>query len=371
MSLKPFELERYFSQYEFSAKYLLSCSDCKSLNVSDLLDNADETTLNLWNNLKLSYTESQGNPTLLDEISKLYNGITSNDILQIIPEEGIYITMRSLIGAGDHVISMFPCYQSLEEIALAQGAQLDRWNAEYNNGWTFDVDELDRLCTPNTHMIILNTPHNPTGVLFTKAEFNQIIKIAKKNNCILFCDEMYRFLEFDKSMRLPSACEVYDKAISLCGLSKSFAMPGARIGWLITKNQNYLNAFKTYKDYTTICSSATSEILGIMGLRQKNAIINRNLTIINKNLTALDKFAQKYKDIIEYRKPAAGSICMPMLSDKIDVNILAKELIDERSLMILPSSVYKIDENAFRLGFGRDNFIETLNILDAHLEKYL
>jgi len=371
MKLKPFELERYFSKYEFSASYLLSSSDCEAYKLSDILDIADKQMKAERDNLKLSYTQSQGNPILLAEISQLYSGINPQNILQVIPEEGIYIAMRSLVAEGDHVISMYPCYQSLEEIAIAQGARLDRWNAKYSNGWMFDIDELDRLCTTDTHMVIINTPHNPTGALFTKDEFDKIVHIVKKNNCILFCDEMYRFLEFDSSLRLPSACEVYENAISLCGLSKSFAMPGARCGWLITKNSNYLNEFKTYKDYTTICASATSEVLGIIALRQKDTIIKRNLDIINKNLDRLDAFAEKYKTIIDYKRPLAGSICMPILSDSINADVLAQELIDEKNLMILPSSVYNINENSFRLGFGRANFIEALDILDSHLEKHL
>ena len=248
---------------------------------------------------------------------------------------------------------------------------MDRWNAEYNNGWKFDIDQLDAMCTKNTHMIIINIPHNPTGAMFTKKEFGRVVDIAKKNDCILFCDEMYRFLEFDKSSRLPSACEEYDNAISLCGLSKSFAMPGLRSGWIISKNPKYMDLFKTYKDYTSICASAPTEILSIMAMRQKEKIINRNLKIIETNLYRLDTFSEKFNSIIKYNRPTAGSICMPVLVDDIDVNLLAKNLIDDKSLMILPATVYNVETNGFRLGFGRDNFIKSLDILDAYLEKYL
>ena len=279
--------------------------------------------------------------------------------------------MQSLISEGDHVISMHPCYQSLEEIALSQGAVVERWNAAYHNGWKFDIDKLDAMCTKDTHMIIINIPHNPTGIMFTKEEFSRVVDIAKKNDCILFSDEMYRFLEFDKSSRLPSACEEYDNAISLCGLSKSFAMPGLRSGWLISKNRKFMDWFKTYKDYTSICASAPTEILSIMALRQKEKILNRNLKIIDSNLDRLDMFSGKFKNIIKYTRPIAGSICMPVLTDEIDVSLLAKNLIDEKNLMILPSTVYNIETNGFRLGFGRDNFIQSLDILDNYLEKYL
>ena len=371
MKLKPFELERYFSKYEFRVSHLLSCSDCEPYSLSDLLVGADDETLAMWENLKLSYTESQGNPVLINEISKLYKTITHDKILQVIPEEGIYITMRTLISEGDEVISMFPCYQSLEEIAVSQGAVLKRWKAKYKSGWTFDIDELDNMCTPKTHMVIINIPHNPTGAVFTNDESERIVNIARKNNCILFCDEMYRFLEFNKSARLPSTCEIYDNAISLCGLSKSFAMPGLRCGWLITKTKKYLTEFKVYKDYTTICSSAPSEILSIMALKQKDKILKRNMDIISLNLKALDEFAAKYKSIITYKKPAAGSICMPLLNPVINADTLAEKLIDEISLMVLPSSVYNLSENAFRIGFGRKDFISSLTLLDNYMEKYL
>ena len=371
MELQPFKLERYFSKYEFSASHLLSCSDCEPYKLMDLLNNADSKTKALWDNLTLSYTESQGNPLLLDEIAKMYDDIDTSDILQIIPEEGIYIAMRSLISKGDHVVTMSPCYQSLEQIAISQGAKVSRWVAKYEDGWKFDINELDKLCNKNTHMVIINVPHNPTGAMLSKQEFSQIINIAKKNNCILFSDEMYMFLEFDESSRLKSACEVYENAISLCGLSKSFALPGTRCGWLITKNQSFLDLFKTYKNYTTICASATSEILGIIALRQGDSIIKRNLKIINKNLDKFDYFISKYKNIIEYKRPAAGSICMPIIINDINVDLLAKELIAEKSLMILPSSIYDMDINAFRVGFGRIDFVESLDILDTFLEKYL
>ena len=370
MKLKPFELEKYFSKYEFSAKHLLSCSDCESYEMSALLQGADTQALSLWNNLSLSYTPSQGSPMLLNEISTIYQNIIPSDILHVIPEEGIYIAMRTLVSQGDEVIIMHPCYQSLEEVALSQGAKVLHWNAVYDNSWSFNTAALDEMCSKNTHMIVINTPHNPTGFSFTKSEFAEIIKIAKKNNCILFSDEMYRFLEFDSNNRLPSACEVYEGAVVLCGLSKSFAMPGLRLGWLITKNRSFFNEFKNNKDYTTICASAPSQALGIMALRQKEKILNRNLEIIYKNLVRLDEFAAKYKSLVSYNRPTGGSICMPVLDKSISADALAQQLIIEKSLMILPASVYHIKTNAFRLGFGRKDFIESLDILDSFLEQY-
>lgn len=371
MNLKPFELERYFSKYEFKVKHLLSSSDCESLSIKELIANADSQTKSLWDNAMLSYTESQGHPLLLKEISKLYKDIKTNNILHIVPEEGIYIALRTLIKKDDKVVCVSPCYQSLNEIALSQGAIIDNWEAVYKDGWKFKIDDLRKLVTKDTAMIIINFPHNPTGSLLSKKEFMEVIDIAKQNDCIILSDEMYRFLEFDANDRLPSACETYNNAISLCGLSKSFSMPGARSGWLISKNTDFIQKFRTYKDYTTICASAPSEILSIIALRQKDVILEKNLNIISENLKHLDVFLNKYKDFFFLKKPTAGSICFPMVTESININQMAQKLIDEKDLMILPAKVYNDKSNAFRLGFGRKNFPEVLTILDEWLAEYL
>ncbi|MBN2879123.1 MAG: aminotransferase class I/II-fold pyridoxal phosphate-dependent enzyme [Clostridia bacterium] len=371
MELRPFELERYFSRYEFSVSHLLSSSDCEPLSLDEILSLADSNEKSLWDNLKLSYTESGGHPLLVEAIANLYSNSNTSDILEIIPEEGIYIAMRTLIKKGDHVVVMHPCYQSLEEIAVSQGAEVKRWHASYDDKWRFDIEDLRNLCNSSTEMVIINTPHNPTGAHFSHAEFMEIVNICRANNSILFCDEMYRFLEYHSDARLPSACEIYENSVCLGGLSKSFALPGLRCGWLITKNKDFMQRFRTYKDYTTICAAAPAEILSIIALKNRDKIINRNLNIIYHNLAHLDNFARKYKSIINYSRPVAGSICMPVLDSSLDSAELAENLIEEKSLMVLPSKVFNIEINAFRLGFGRSDFIDNLNILDKYLEKHL
>lgn len=371
MNIKQFELERYFSKYEFNTKFLLSSSDCESVTMAELIESADEECLSLWHNLKMSYTESQGNPLLLNEITKLYYGINKKDILQIIPEEGIYIAMRTLIEPGDKVVCPFPAYQSLFSIVESQGGIVEKWRPKYHDGWKFDVDELETLVTDDTKMIIINFPHNPTGAMISYKEFIQIINIARKHNCILFSDEMYRFLEYNPADRIPSASELYEKAITLCGLSKSFSMPGARCGWLITKDREMHKSFAEYKDYTTICASAPSEILSIIALRQANTLIETNLKIIKTNLRELDSLFSDYKNIFTWKRPLAGPVGYPLLSSETDVTSLAQRLIEEKNIMILPGSVYLDGTNAFRVGFGRKNLPGILPHLRSFLETSL
>ncbi len=168
MKIKPFELERYFAKYEFTSKYLLSSSDCESLSLNELLQMADAETHYLWENLKLSYTESTGHPKLKKEIAKLYTTISPEEINVMVPEEGIFVAMNCILEKGDHVISTFPGYQSLFEIANSLGCEVSKWIPEYKNGWQFNIEKLNSIVTENTKLIVINFPHNPTGATISK-----------------------------------------------------------------------------------------------------------------------------------------------------------------------------------------------------------
>jgi aspartate/methionine/tyrosine aminotransferase len=369
MNLRPFKLERYFAEYEFSVRYLLSSSDCDGLSQNGLLKLADNETRRLWNNLTLGYTESLGHPLLRDEISKLYQGINSDDCLVITPEEGIYIAINSILQKCDHVISTFPGYQSLYEIAEGLGCEVTKWKPREENGWRFDPDFLEQQIRPETKLIIINFPHNPTGCLPTKEDYQKIVDIARKHNIWLFSDEMYRCLEYSLDSRLPSACEVYEKAVSLFGMSKTFGMAGARIGWLVTRDRDLYTKMAEFKDYTTICSSAPSEILSIIALREKEKIIASHLAKIKRNLNLLDNFFNDYKAMFEWVRPKAGTVGFPKLKAETGALEFCKKIIKEADILLLPSTVYDYGNKHFRLGFGRENMPEALEKFREYLKK--
>jgi aspartate/methionine/tyrosine aminotransferase len=367
MEIKPFELERYFAKYEFNTKYLLSCSDCEALELSELLAMANNDTLKKWQNLKLSYTESTGHPLLRHEIAKLHTTILPDEINVMVPEEGIFTAMNCILQPGDHVISTFPGYQSLYEIANSLGCEVSKWLPDYNCGWHFDIEKLKPLIRTNTKLLVVNFPHNPTGATVSKKDFTEIIELCKKNNTVLFSDEMYRFLEYDSKDRLPSASDLYENAISLFGMSKSFALPGLRIGWLSSHNKNLMNEIANFKDYTTICNNAPGEILAIIALQNKEKIVNRNLQIISENLILLDSFFKNYVQLFEWKPPVAGPIAFPKFLGKTEIATFCKNLIEKNEVMLLPSSVYGFEGNYFRIGFARKNMPEALEKLEDFL----
>ena len=332
---------------------------------------ADNNSLSLWNDLKLSYTESQGHPVLRNEISKLYRSISPDEVLVVTPEEGIFIAMNTLLEKGDHVITTFPGYQSLYEIANSIGCEVSKWMPKDENGWNFHLNDFKALIREDTKLIVINFPHNPTGVVLQEQDLKEIIKIAEQKNAVVFSDEMYRLLEHNETCRTSSACDLYDNAVSLFGMSKSFALPGLRIGWLTTKNSRLYNKFAAYKDYTTICSSAPGEILSIMALRAKDKILKRNQNLINDNLNLLDVFFTGHERQFDWHRPKAGSIGFPKLKIDTGITHFCLDLVEKKGVMLLPSGVYDFEGNYFRIGFARKNMPETLAKLKEYLsEKY-
>ncbi|MCK5541515.1 MAG: aminotransferase class I/II-fold pyridoxal phosphate-dependent enzyme [Desulfobacterales bacterium] len=369
MKIEKFKLERFFAKYEFAAKYLLCCSDCEGLTKKELLNLADTKSLDLWESLTLGYTESQGHPALRQEISLLYEDIYPSEILVAAPEGAIFIAMNTILAPNDHIIVTYPGYQSLFEIANSIGCSVSKWEPDYDtNGFSFDIEKLVPLIQKNTKMIIINFPHNPTGVPLDQEQIKTIVKIANNNNIILFADEMYQFLEHDKNDRIGSICDLYENGISLCGMSKSFSLAGLRIGWLATKNKIFYKKACEFKDYTTICNSAPSEILAIMGLRAKDKIIKQNLELIKTNLDLLDSFFEKYKSLFDWHRPIAGPIAFPKLKLDKSVSLFCKELLEQKSVLLLPSDLYGYKSNHFRIGFARKNVPQSLDKFEEYIK---
>jgi aspartate/methionine/tyrosine aminotransferase len=368
MRIEPFALERYFAAHEFTARYLLSASDCEGLHLRELLDLADAETLSLWDNLRLSYTESQGHPLLRREVAGLYATVGPDDVLILAPEEAIFIAMNTLLAPGDHVVVIAPAYQSLYEIAAALGCRVSRWPIELNEGeWRLDPDRLQDLCLPETRLIVVNFPHNPTGYLPSHELLDEVVALATRRGIPIFSDEMYRLLEYDAARRLPSLIDLYEDAIVLSGLSKAFALPGLRIGWLATKDRELLERFACFKDYTTICSSAPSEILGIIALRSAEAIVRRNLSIITDSIAVAQAFCDRHHGMFTWIPPMAGSVAFPTLTADVAVGDFCAGVLRDCGVMIVPGDVFGWSGNHFRVGLGRVNLPEAL----ASVEEYL
>jgi aspartate/methionine/tyrosine aminotransferase len=364
--LEPFKLERYFARYEFNVRYMLCASDCETMSVSDLLALEPEASGRLGA-LPLGYTEPEGSPSLRAAISQLYRTIGKEDLLvHSGAEEAIFNFMHATLRHGDEIVVHSPCYQSLSEVAKSIGARVIPWEGRYDTEWALDASELAGLLGPKTRAVVLNTPHNPTGYLMPRREFLEVCRLVDEAGATLFSDEVYRGLEYDPEERLPAACDLSNRAVSLGVMSKTYGLPGLRIGWAATHDRQLLARMKQLKDYTTICNSAPSEFLAEVALRHHQELADRNLGIICRNLTSLDAFFDRHQDLFAWTRPKAGPIAFPrLLAGKVDD--FCDELVKRSGVLLLPGTVYDDTGDHFRIGFGRENMPEALAQLEQHL----
>ncbi|MBI4927377.1 MAG: aminotransferase class I/II-fold pyridoxal phosphate-dependent enzyme [Anaerolineae bacterium] len=365
MKPAPFALERYFARHEFSARYLLSPSDCESPTMHDLLALGDAETRGLWDRLTLGYTESPGHPLLRETAAAQYAGLGAQHILTAAPEEAIFIAMNVLLEPGDRVILLTPAYQSLGEVARALGCRVEAWSLRVENGaWALDLPRLRALLAEPARLVVVNFPNNPTGTLPTAQEWRELTALVERAGAWLFADEMYRMLELDPARRLEPACLMGERAVSLAGLSKAHGLPGLRTGWLACRDRKFLADCQAFKDYTTICAAAPAEILSIIALRAGDTLLERNRARVAENLAAARAFFQARPQRYAWLEPDGGSIAFPRRLAQPAGMAWADDLVQRLGVMVVPGSLFAYDDAHFRVGLGRANLPEILALLE-------
>jgi aspartate/methionine/tyrosine aminotransferase len=377
MSARPmrdFALEVYFSKWEFVAKYNMTGSDAENMSLGELLALGSDEDREAFNALSLAYTETWGAPALREEIARTYEGVGARDVLCFAgAEEGIYTAMRVLLGPDDHAIAVTPNYQAAESIPMSvcavTGIPLDP-----ENGWALDLEKLKAAIRPNTKVLSINFPNNPTGRIIDRTQFDAIVELCRRNGIWLFSDEVYRLIERDAATRLPQAVDAYERGISLNVMSKAYGLPGLRIGWLACRDNEMLRRFERYKHYLSICNSAPSEFLARIALRASASILERNRAIVDSNLAVLGRFFGEFAHLFDWKLPDGGCVGFIRYKGADGVESFTDRLVQETGVLLLPASVYRSDLNAvpaeyFRVGYGHRYVPAALAVLDGWLRQ--
>lgn len=370
--MRDFELESWFSKWEFFARFHMTASDIESMSISDLLSMGTENDREDFEKLRLGYTETYGAPDLREAISSTYDSADPEDIICFAgAEEGLYIAMRVLLGKEDHAIITVPNYQAAETLPLdiceVSGVPLE----PYKN-WSLDLNRVKKAVRPNTKLISVNFPNNPTGAVMDKTSFTGLVDICREEGIHLFSDEVYRMIELDSSKRLPQAGDFYEKGISLNVLSKAYGLPGLRIGWIMARDRELLQRMERYKHYLSICNSAPSERLAIIALRARERILKKNRALLRANLEKLSAFFEEFPELFEWYRPDGGCVCFPRYLGPGNTEDFCRNLVEKSGVLLLPPSVFRSDllptpRDRFRIGFGRKNIGEGLDAFKAHL----
>jgi aspartate/methionine/tyrosine aminotransferase len=355
--MRDFALEVFFSKWEFAAKFNLAGSDGENMTLAQLLALATPEDRAAFDGVSLGYTQTFGAPELRAEIAQTYSTISPDHLLCFAgAEEGIYAAMRVLLNADDHVVVVTPNYQAAETLPLsiceASGVPLD-----IDRNWELDMDRLRAAIRPNTKLISINFPNNPTGKIIPRSSLDAIVDVCRSRGIWLFSDEVYRLIERDPALRLPQAVDVYERAISLNVMSKAYGLAGLRIGWLACKDRAMLVKFERYKHFLSICNSAPSEVLARIALKSRETILERNRKLVRGNIAVLNAFFADYRHLFDWREPDGGCVGFIRYKGAEGVEEFTRRLVEESGVLFLPSSVYRselgpVPENCLRVGFG-------------------
>ena len=371
--MRDFALEVYFSKWEFAAKQNLTGSDAENMTLGELLALASPEERAQFENLGLGYTQTFGSPALRQEISFTYDTVQPDQLLCFAgAEEGLYAAMRVLLTAGDHAIVITPNYQAAETVPLSicavTGVALD-----IDRNWDLDLQALRAALRPNTKLISINFPNNPTGKIIPRGIFDALIDICRGRGIWLFSDEVYRSIERDPALRLPQIVDVYERGISLNVMSKVYGLPGLRIGWLACKDRALLVRFEHYKHFLSICNSAPSEFLAGIALKSRERILSRNRQIVRNNAALLNTFFADYATRFDWREPDGGCVGFIRYKGRDGVEEFTRRLVEEAGVLLLPSSLYAselgpVPNDCLRVGFGKLRVAQSITALRRWLE---
>lgn len=356
--LPDFRLETYFSRWEFTARHHMTASDAQTMTLGELLALADDEDRAAFENLSLGYTETFGDPALREVIARTYERADAADVICFAgAEEALYLAMNVLLDAGDHAVVITPNYQAAETVPLAlcevTGVALDP-----ARNWDLDLDQVKAAIRPNTRVVSVNFPNNPTGKVIGAAAFTELARLCDERGIHLFSDEVYRGLELDPARTLPQAADLSERALSLNVTSKALGLPGLRIGWIACRDRELLSRLERAKHYTTICNSAPSEVLARIALKARDTILARNRALIAANLPHFDAFFAEFADLFEWRHPDGGCVAYPRYLGPEGVEEFCARLVREAGVLLLPASIYRSDltptpADRFRIGVGR------------------
>jgi aspartate/methionine/tyrosine aminotransferase len=372
--LPDFRLETHFSKWEFKARYHMTASDAESISMRDLLAMATPEDREAFEGMWLGYTETFGDPELRNVIAATYANQNASDILCFAgASEGIFAANNVILDADSHAIVVTPNYQSHETLPVAiceaTGVPLDP-----DDGWSLDIDRVKAAIKPNTKLITINFPHNPTGSILPLDRYMALVNLCREHGIYILHDEIFNGLGSTGTQHLPFIADVYERGLSLNVMSKSFGLPGLRIGWIACQDSEVIAKMERMKHYLSICNSGPSEQLTKIALKNKDQLLRRNCQIVDENLPKWEAFFERHPDLFEWQRPDGSCMAFPRYKGSEGVDEFCRSAVEDSGVLLLPSTIYRSDlgptpTDRFRLGYGRTGLDEGLAALEAHVMR--
>jgi aspartate/methionine/tyrosine aminotransferase len=358
MKIEPFGLERWMTRHETRVRYDLAESGIYPLRLADLLGwlpaAESRSTLDRLLDLRLGYSEASGTLELRTVIAETYTGCDPENILVTTGAiEANFLLFNVLLDSGDHVIAPHPAYQQLYSVPRALGCEVSLWEVGPGSHYRYDMAALERLVRPDTRLIVVNTPHNPTGAMLSAKELGRVYALAESVGATVVCDEAYRWLAVPGGDPFaPPIFEHGPRGISVGTISKPFGLPGLRIGWLAAPKK-VVSACWGMRDYLSLSPGKLNDAVAQLAFRHRERIIERNERIIAANFAATERWLARHAELLSWTPPRGGLVALLRYRLEIPSRELADLLATDYSVMLAPGAAFGF-EHHLRIGLGQE-----------------
>lgn len=355
MKIDSFKVEEWMNAWETGARYNIAETCCDSVSMDELFEltgMSKEDFLKDVCSRRLTYGYIEGRPDFKEAVCKLYQTLKPEEIVPTHGASGAnHHVFYSLIEPGDRVISIMPTYQQLYSIPASYGADVHVLHLTKENGYLPNLDELRTLVTPNTKMICINNPNNPTGAFMSKELLENIVKIAREVDAWILCDEVYRHLTQEDGWS-DSIVDLYEKGISVSSMSKVFSLAGIRLGWIATHDQEAVRSMLSHRDYNLVSCGMMDEIVGALALKHADKLLERNRKLVRTNLQILDDWVNS-ESHISYVKPQAGTTALVYYDLDIPSYEFCEKMYHETGAFVTPGDCFE-QPHSMRIGYASD-----------------
>ncbi len=352
-TFQTFDLERIMSDWEQVVEYNLSESGAHPVKVRELIAH-DPDILDRMLDTELGYGYANGSPELREAIARYYPGATTDNVLVTIGcIEANYITFQTLLEGGGEVAVQIPCYLQSWGLAHNMGAVRRTFTLDPDRGWALDTDSLESAVSDDTKLISICNPNNPTGQILTESEMDAVVRAAERSGAYLLADEIYAGSEREREEVSPTFYGRYDRVVAAGSMSKSFGMPGLRIGWLVGPEDLLRELWKRHEYLTLSTAKLSNHFLAPLALRPdvRQAIFERTRGYIRRGWENYHGWISDNADILSLVPPQATAVSFVRYKLKADSATLAHRLIQEKSVLIGPGDYFGIP-NHLRISYG-------------------
>ena len=370
MKINPFAVEEWMNAWEVGAKYNIAETCVDSISMNELFELTGEDKTEFLNRLcarRLSYGDIEGLPEFRKGVCGLYKTL---NIENIVPTHGAsganHHVFYSLISPGDRVVSIMPTYQQLYSIPESYGADVQILHLSKENNYLPDLAKLRRLVTPETKMICINNPNNPTGALMSEQMLREIVEIARSADAWILCDEVYRHLSQEDGW-CPSIVDLYEKGISVSSMSKVFSLAGLRLGWIATHDMSVVKSCLSHRDYNLVSCGVFDEMLAAAALKHRDKLLERSRKIVRENLQILDDWVGS-EPHVNYVKPKAGTTALVYYDLDISSYEFCEEMYKKTGAFVTPGDCFEVP-HSMRIGYayGKQDLIDGLKAISEYI----